>query len=118
MSVDKRVEDGVNEEHDGYEESAYQVARRLYGRSLEPRNRRELERSLAAWRELGSADRTFVLAHLGMLRLRALEEVAVGVDAADRDHAHERDVSEPVPDDDETEEVELPAYDVGALSQM
>ncbi len=109
MSVDKRVEDGVNEEHDGYEESAYQVARRLYGRSLEPRNRRELERSLAAWRELGSADRTFVLAHLGMLRLRALEEVAVGVDAACRDQRDEHAVAEPFPDDDETEEIRTPS---------
>ena len=61
MSGDERVEDGVGEE---YEESAYEVARRLYGRSLEPRNRREL----------GSADRTFVLAHLAMLRLRAIDE--------------------------------------------
>ena len=112
MSGDKRVEDGVGEEHDEYEESAYDVARRLYGRSLEPRNRRELERSLEAWRELGSADRTFVLAHLGMLRLRALEEVAVGVDAACCDHAHEPDVSEPVPDDEETEEVDSSSLQV------
>ena len=74
MSGDNRVGDGVSEDHDGYEESAYEVAQRLYGRSLEPRNRRELERSLEAWRELGSADRTFVLAHLAMLRLRAIDE--------------------------------------------
>ena len=105
MSVDKRVEDGVNEEHDGYEESAYEVAQRLYGRSLEPRNRRELERSLEAWRELGSADRTFVLAHLGMLRLRALEEVAVGIDAKSHDQPVKHVVVEPLPDDDDTEEI-------------
>lgn len=112
MSGDKRVENGVSEDRDGYEESAYEVARRLYGRSLEPRNRRELERSLEAWRELGSADRTFVLAHLGMLRLRALAEVAVGVESACRDHAHEPDVPEPLPDDDETEEVDSSSLQV------
>ena len=98
MSVDEHVEDGVSED---FEESAYEVARRLYGRRLEPRNRRELERSLVAWRELGSADRTFVLAHLGMLRLRAVEEQSLAIPAAVAP-SHP-----PVEDDDVTEEIVL-----------
>lgn len=105
MSGDQGVEDGVGEVDDGYEESAYEVARRLYGRRLEPRTRRELERSLEAWRELGSADRTFVLAHLGMMRLRALEELPFsdqGLDSAPTEESG----SGLLPSDEDTEEMD------------
>ena len=83
-----------NERESAMVYDAYEVAQRLYGSSLEPTGRRELETSLERWRGLESADRTFVLAHLGMLQLRALDEVLGALEPAVADDAVEHVVDE------------------------
>lgn len=63
----------------GPDGSAYEEAAYFYGRALEPANRAALDESLEQWRGLRGEDRTFVLAHLAMLQLRAMDEVCVGL---------------------------------------
>ena len=64
----------------GPDGSAYEEAAHFYGRALEPADRAALDESLEQWRGLRGEDRTFVLAHLGMLQLRAMDEICAGLE--------------------------------------
>ena len=64
----------------GPDGSAYEEAAHFYGRALEPADRAALDESLEQWRGLRGEDRTFVLAHLAMLQLRAMDEICAGLE--------------------------------------